>query len=159
MNPRQLADLVDRHGPALVLYARQWSAVPEDIVQEAFLKLIRQGKMPPEPVAWLHRVVRNAAIDAARVEQRRLRRESAVVGRWFTDAALEGLDVAAAVAALADLPVEQREGIVARLWGGLSFEQIAELAGVAASTAHRRFAAGLAALRERLGLPQSLELE
>ncbi len=160
MNPRQLAELVDRHGPALVLYARQWCAMPEDIVQDAFLKLIRLGTMPPEPVAWLHRVVRNGAIDAARMAQRRQRREAAVVGcRWFQEDAVDGLDVAAAVAALAELPLELREVIVARLWGGLSFEQIAAVAEISASTAYRRFAAGLSALRDRLGLPQSLDLE
>ena len=38
------------------------------------------------------------------------------------------------VAALQQLPEDQREVIVARLWGGLSFEQIAEVAGCSAST-------------------------
>jgi RNA polymerase sigma-70 factor (ECF subfamily) len=40
--------------------------------------------------------------------------------------------------------------VVARTWGGLGFEQIAELVGCSTSTAHRRYVAGLAALRERL---------
>jgi RNA polymerase sigma-70 factor (ECF subfamily) len=43
--------------------------------------------------------------------------------------------------------------IVARLWGGLSFEQIAEAAGSSASTAFRRFSAGIDALRKELGVP------
>ncbi len=43
--------------------------------------------------------------------------------------------------------------IVAHLWGGLTFEQIAELAGCSPSTAHRRYVAGLANLRERLHVP------
>jgi hypothetical protein len=37
--------------------------------------------------------------------------------------------------------------------GGLTFEQIAELAGSSAATVYRRYAAGLAAIRERLGVP------
>jgi RNA polymerase sigma-70 factor (ECF subfamily) len=41
---------------------------------------------------------------------------------------------------------------VARLWGGLSFEQISELVGASVSTAHRRYFEGLSHLRERLGL-------
>ena len=66
---------------------------------------------------------------------------------------MEGLDAEGAVAALQRLPVEEREAIVARLWGGLSFEQIAEAAGCSASTAFRRFSAGIDALRRELGVP------
>ena len=55
-------------------------------------------------------------------------------------------------AALDVIPDDQREAVIARTWGGLSFEQIAEIAGCSTSTAHRRYEAGLAALRERLCL-------
>ena len=40
--------------------------------------------------------------------------------------------------------------IVARLWGGLTFEEVGRLAGCSPPTAHRRYQAGLAELRERL---------
>jgi RNA polymerase sigma-70 factor (ECF subfamily) len=39
------------------------------------------------------------------------------------------------------------------LWGGLTFEEVAEIAGCSSSTAHRRYRAGLAHLRETLGDP------
>jgi RNA polymerase sigma-70 factor (ECF subfamily) len=55
------------------------------------------------------------------------------------------------VAALQGLPLDQREVIVARLWGGLSFEEIAVVADCSTSTAFRRFNAGIDALRETLG--------
>ena len=61
------------------------------------------------------------------------------------------LDPEAAEAELRALPIEQREVIVAHLWGGLTFEQIAEVAGCSSSTAHRHYSAGLSALRRRLG--------
>jgi DNA-directed RNA polymerase specialized sigma24 family protein len=54
-------------------------------------------------------------------------------------------------AALGDLPLSQRESIVAHLWGGLTFEQIADVTGTSASTAHRQYQAGILELRERLG--------
>ena len=60
------------------------------------------------------------------------------------------MDATAAAQALADLPLEQREAIVARLWGGLSLEETARLMGVSLSTAYRRYQQGIAALRERL---------
>ena len=50
------------------------------------------------------------------------------------------------------LPADQREIIVARLWGGLSFEEIAQLAGESTSTVYRCYQRGLTALRERLGV-------
>ena len=62
------------------------------------------------------------------------------------------MDARAAAEALGELPLEQREVLVARLWGGLNFNEIGELVGCSSSAAHRRYAAGLAALRERLGV-------
>jgi RNA polymerase sigma factor (sigma-70 family) len=155
MTAHDFARLMDTYGPPLILYARQWCATPEDIVQDAFLKFVAQGQMPRDAAPWLYRVVRNGAIDAGRADRGRQRRESVVARpeRWFLEPAVDGLDAKEAVAALERLPAEQREVIVARLWGGLSFEQIAELAGCSASTAFRRFDAGIEALRKELGCP------
>jgi RNA polymerase sigma factor (sigma-70 family) len=156
MSPELLGRLVDEHTPALVLYARQWCAAPEDIVQEAFLKLVAQRRPPDQPVAWLYRVVRNAAVSAWRSARRRRRHEAnaaAQMPAWFLPTPDARLDIEAATQALQALPLEQRETIVAHLWGGLTFEQIAEVTGTSASTAHRWYAAGLAGLRERLDVP------
>jgi RNA polymerase sigma-70 factor (ECF subfamily) len=154
MGPADVARLIDTHAAPLVLYARQWCEAPEDVVQEAFLKLFRQRQPPDDAVAWLYRVVRNAALDAAKMARRRQRRESAVARpvRWFVEPEVDGLDADAAVTALEHLPSEQREVIVARHWSGLSFEQIAEVAGCSASTAFRRYTAGVEDLRKQLGV-------
>jgi RNA polymerase sigma-70 factor (ECF subfamily) len=154
MEPQHFARLIDTQAAALVLYARQWCDAPEDVVQEAFLKLVR-ARPPDDPVAWLYRVVRNGALDAGKKTRRRQRREAAVArpARWFVEAEVEGLDAETAVAALGRLPAEQREVIVARLWGGLSFEQIGTAAGCSASTAFRRYSAGIESLRQELGEP------
>ena len=156
MGPDLLGRLVDDHAAALVLYARQWCAAPEDVVQEAFLKLIVQKPPPAEPVPWLFTVVRNAAISVARSARRRQRHETEAASRvpaWFVPTEGAGLDAAAATAALQGLSEERREIIVAHLWGGLTFEQIAEVTGCSSSTAHRSYIAGLRALRERLRVP------
>lgn len=149
-----LTRLLDEHGPALLLYARQWCDAPEDVVQEAVLQLVRQRMLPENLTAWMYRVVRNGALNASRAAQRRARREGEAAGRdeaWFAASADDRLDAAAATAALAGLPEAQREVIVARLWGGLSFEDIARLNGSSVSSVHRWYHQGLAALRERLG--------
>lgn len=155
VGPELLGRLLDEHGAALVLYARCWCNAPEDVVQEAFMKLVEQAARPENVVAWLYRVVRNGAISAGRSEQRRRQREAAVA-RLRPSALVEvggnEIDVAAVTAALEQLPQEQREVIMAHLWGGLSFEEIAALAACSSSTAHRRYVAGLRALRERLGV-------
>ncbi|WP_164103287.1 RNA polymerase sigma factor [Candidatus Laterigemmans baculatus] len=148
--------LIRDRGPALVLYAQQWCRTPEDVVQDAFLQLLRQADMPADPVAWLYRVVRNGSINAARTESRRGRRESlASESRppWFEPAVDQRLDAEAAVEALEQLPIEQRESIVARLWGGLSYEQVAVLTGTSPATAYRRYVSGLETLREKMRIP------
>jgi RNA polymerase sigma factor (sigma-70 family) len=153
MTARPLAALIDAHGPALVLFARQWCLAPDDAVQDAVLKLAGLRTWPDDPVAWLFRAVRNAAIDRGKADARRRRREQAAakpVG-WFRESDIDGLDAAAAVAALDALPADQREAIVGRLWGGMTLDQAAAVAGCSVSTAHRRYEAGLAALRHTLG--------
>jgi RNA polymerase sigma-70 factor (ECF subfamily) len=154
MSPSDFARLVDAHAAPLVLYARQWCDAPEDVVQEAFLKFVRQGRAPEDVVAWLYRVVRNGALDAAKTARRRRRRESSAARpvRWFVEPEVDGLDAGTVVAALQRLPVEQREVIVARHWGGLSYEQIAGVVGCSASTAYRRYTAGVEDLRKQLGV-------
>jgi RNA polymerase sigma-70 factor (ECF subfamily) len=49
------------------------------------------------------------------------------------------------------LPEEEREVIVARLWGGMTLEQIAAAFDCSVSSAHRRYEAGIAELRQILG--------
>jgi RNA polymerase sigma factor (sigma-70 family) len=156
MGPDVLTRLLDEHAAALVLYSRQWCAAAEDVVQEAFVKLAAQKQLPPSPVAWLYRVVRNAALTAARAERRRRHHEAVAAGRaepWLEACDPTGLDADAATAALRQLPAEQREVIVAHLWGRLTFEQIGAVVGCSSSTAHRWYLAGLAALRDKLGVP------
>ncbi len=156
MDPQRLGQLVDEHAAALALYARQWCRAPDDVVQEAFLKLAGQRSPPDNVVAWLYRVVRNGAIAAGRSEQRRRRHErgaAELAGSWFLPAEGTAFDGQAATEALESLSLELREPLVAHLWGGLTFEQIGEVMGVSASTAHRRYLEGLTALRERLRVP------
>jgi RNA polymerase sigma-70 factor (ECF subfamily) len=160
MDSELLGRLVDRFAAALVLYGRQWCDEPDDVVQEAFVKLAAQRTPPRNATAWLFRIVRNGAINAGIASHRRRRHEAeaaASAPAWFESSPPERFDTAvdheSAQAALAALPLEQREVIVAHLWGGLSFEQIAEVTGTSSSSAHRLYHAGLTALRERLGVP------
>jgi RNA polymerase sigma factor (sigma-70 family) len=156
--PELLGQVLDEHAAALELYARQLCRCPEDVVQEALVELVRQPSVPGELLPWLYRVVRNKAISAARSAGRRQRHEAEAAQRrctWFAGSTSEGLDAQTATAALESLPAEQREVVVAHLWGGLTFQQIGRLTGTSDSTAHRRYLAALTVLRERLRVPCS----
>ncbi len=167
ITPELLGRLLDEQGGALALFAAQWTDAPDDCVQEALIDLARQRPAPDSPVAWLFRAVKNRAISRARSARRRQHHET-LAGelRLLTGSVRDGAydsagaspsraerlyaepeEVAAALASLAD---ELREVVVARTWGDLGFEDIAALVGCSTSTAHRRYIAGLAALRERL---------
>ena len=159
MDSDGLGRLIDQHAAALELDARQWCEAPEDVVQEAFLKLAGQAVLPANPAAWLFRVVRNGALNAATAARRRRRHETAAAAEassWFqptsAPARPDSLDPETAAAELSAQPIEQREVIVAHHWGGLTFEQIAEVSGTSSSSAHRLYGAGLSALRARLGV-------
>lgn len=154
LGPELLGQLLDRHVPALTLLARGWCASAEDVVQEAFFQLARQRECPHDPAAWLYRVVRNGAISAGRAESRRRRHETEAAARmsvWFQDSPDTAIDSQAAAAALEKLSSEEREVIVAHVWGGLSFSQIAQIVESSASSVHRRYQSGLTALRDLLG--------
>lgn len=155
MEPEHLNQLLDEYAASLLLYARQWCSAPEDVVQEAFVKLAAQRQPPHNLASWLYRVVRNGALATARAERRRRQHEKTAAEQtttWFLPTEGTRLDADLAAAALQELPPEQREIVVAHLWGGLTFEQIGALVGVSSSTAHRRYLAGLSVLRERLGV-------
>ncbi len=124
----------------------------EDLVQDAFVSPGAQEIPPPDLILpWLYRVVRNAALASHRSAGRRRQREqkAGTPEAWFSPVE-DRLDADEATRRLAELELDLREVIVARIWGGLTFEDIAGLVGCSLATAHRRYQSGLAELRERL---------
>src|SRR5712675_1916187 len=68
IDPGQLARSFDAHAATLILFARQWleRAAAEDVVQDVFVSLMAQHRLPPDNFkAWLFKAVRNAAISHA----------------------------------------------------------------------------------------------
>jgi RNA polymerase sigma-70 factor (ECF subfamily) len=153
-------DWFQRHGPKLLLCARQWTrslADAEDVVQEAFVRFWRnQRGLGGEPQGLLFTSVRRAAIDLARRNSRRSAREELSAGGLEStepvfETPLEGDDRREAIeAALRGLPGEQREVLVLKIWGEFTFEQIAAQLSIPPNTAASRYRYALAALREAL---------
>jgi RNA polymerase sigma-70 factor (ECF subfamily) len=151
IEPATLGRLYRQHAPALRLFARQWADSADDLVHDAFVRLAQQSPPPDQPLPWLYRVIRNQALANQRGANRRRRRETRSGGSeiWFAGVD-EQLDAQEATLLLAKLALDLREVIVARLWGGLTFAEVAELVGCSLATAQRRYQAGLTELRERL---------
>lgn len=156
----ELANLWRRHAASLALLCRLRCSSPEDCVQEAFIRLAREVPTPDDPVAWLARVARNEALSRWRSDQRRRQREQLAAAErpaWFIDSRLSGDEPLASAAeiqtALEQLDESTREIVVAHLWGGLTFRQIAEAFELSSSAAHRQYAGGLAQLKQLLNQP------
>jgi RNA polymerase sigma factor (sigma-70 family) len=151
----EVTKIVLERAPALALYARQWldAASAEDVVQEALTRLLMQRQMPEDPIAWMCRAVRNAAIDLARATTRRRRREQVVARtrrEWFDSSADSLLDAQTAEQALRLLSAEQREIVVLRIWSGLGFAQIAPIVQLSVTTVYERYVEALQQLRRVL---------
>ena len=152
----ELARIWEQHAAGLLLLARARCPSAEDCVQEAFVRLAVQPTVPDEPVAWLARVVRNLAISQLRSDQhRRIREEKASRERpeWFTsqrESSADELQPADVQTSLSGLDSQAREIVVAHLWSGLSFRQIALAFDISPSMAHRRYVDALERLRQSL---------
>lgn len=154
----ELASWFEAHSGPLALYARQWldEHAAIDVVQEAFLKLLGQKRKPTEPRAWLFRTVRNAALNELRRRRTVARHAGAMAAgaiEWFQPPSDDAIDAKAAQQALADLPPEQSELIVMRIWGQMTYEQMAQIVGEAVSTVHGRYAAAIETLRRKMVKP------
>jgi RNA polymerase sigma-70 factor (ECF subfamily) len=147
--------------PKLLLFARQWvasAADAEDVVQTAFVKFWRrQPEARPEHYPLLYSAVRSTALDLLRGDYRRARREANPAvevlreDQPYFDSSLEQRENATLVEeAMRRLPSEQREVLALRVWGELTFAEIAETLGESINTVASRHRYALEALRRSL---------
>ena len=144
--------------PKLLLFARQWVgsvADAEDVVQTAFVKFWRhQPEAGSEHYPLLYSAVRTSALDLIRADSRRGRREQVVAtdpDEPFFDPEIERNESAGLInSALQHLPESQREVLVLRIWGELSFAEIATALGDSINTVASRYRYALDGLRRIL---------
>jgi RNA polymerase sigma-70 factor (ECF subfamily) len=147
---------LDGHAPKFLLFARQQArseADAQDLVQEALVEAMqRQRDGAPPPLALVFATIRRRAIDLARSEDRRNRREQAVRDEvpecWFDRSAEQNELGALMQNAMNRLPDIYREVITLKVWGELTFAEIAEALDIPANTAASRYRYGLAELRK-----------
>lgn len=114
------------------------AAMAEDIVQNAFVKLIRAWKgdfeNTPELSAWLYRAVHNEAVDLIRSEERRRRLHMEHGGEAMARPGQgEGEPTeagAVAAEALGMLSAKEREIVVLKIYEEKSYREIAGIMGL-----------------------------
>ena len=147
---------VAQHADRLLLFARQQvrcDSDAQDLVQEAVVESWRiqpDGATPPLPLVYA--TIRRRAVDMARREGRRLNREAAahvdVAGCWFesdVEARERGRVIESAMNTLSPM---YREVVTLKVWGELTFAEIAMALDIPANTAASRNRYGLAELRK-----------
>ena len=147
-----------RQGPNLVLFARQQTSQPseaEDLVQEAVRKLWQMNPDCPPDNALAYHKIRQLATDFARSRIRRAVREEtweseAPRVEWFDRRAEKTERDSRLESAVRALPPEQREVISLKIWGELTFDQIARTLDISPNTAASRYRYALERLRTLL---------
>lgn len=144
------------------LVALQWvdaSDLADDLVQDAFVALYelwkKSGKLPERPFAWLCRVMRNRAISERRQRLRRRAREHRIAEEhpWFTESEHDlrmSMDPSDMKTILKNLDTEQREIVILKIWGDLTWDEMSQIFGQPKSTIHRHWLETLTKLREML---------
>src|SRR5436190_13772885 len=113
----------------LILYGRALGlshAEAEDVLHETFMVLMQQVQCPAKLEHYCVRSFRNRVLNYRRSLWRRLTRELES-SRWFEKSEGETAEEREAMRYLAELPIEQREVIVLKIWHRRTFEEVGEL--------------------------------
>ncbi len=151
--------LYENKAAQLILYGRALGlshGEAEDVLQETFQALLQRESPPEEPENYCLRSFRNRALNYRRSLWRRVTRELESV-RWFERSPGETAAERAAMAGLAQLPLEQREVIVFKIWHQHTFDEIGGLLEISPNTAAGRYRYGLQKLREHLFVSAMLQ--
>ena len=160
MDSRACGELWQRHADSLLLYATTVvgdRAAAEDVLQNVFVRLMGVETPPTfeSEAAYLFRAVRNESLNALRSRRAAARAFDRLFDSPEDDPreARETLQFGREVAlALHELPTDEREAVVLKIWSDLSFPEAASVAGIPEKTLEHRYYRGLAALKQKLGV-------
>ena len=158
----------DRIYTSIYFLVRNNTALAEDLFQETFIKIVtvlkekrynEEGKF----IAWALRIAHNLVIDYFRIRKNRMRMLYAtdeydplarvpVNERNAIDEMIHQEKAEAIKNFVEKLPEHQREVIVLRHYGELSFKEISEILGVNINTVLGRAHYGIISMRSMMGL-------
>ena len=135
-------DALSRYERSLVRYASAivGSASATDVVQETFLRLCKQDRQTVEPRlrAWLFTVCRNRALDMRRDDRHatpvaEVDEVMQTESEGPAEALLRKEAMTRVLGALDTLPEKQKEVVLLKFSGDLSYQEIADVLGTSAS--------------------------
>ena len=162
LQSRAWKDWLREHSSRLYVYARQRSQSrqdAEDIIQDALIRLWgyqeQRDCVPPDlPLAYS--VLRFVAMDHTKKVGRKKRKEDAVVylhdqeDYWLDTNAEDDEEALMLRQAVDKLGEKLREVVTLKIWGGLTFSQIAEAMTISPNTAASRYRYALEQLERKL---------
>jgi RNA polymerase sigma-70 factor (ECF subfamily) len=136
-----LAELYEQHGRTVLGLCRMLLRDPseaEDAAQQTFLSAYRNllaGSRPRHPAAWLATIARNECWNRIQERMRRpiaepVAEEVAATTPGPLELAIRNADLAALLAAIGELPKQQRDALLMREFSGLSYGQLAQALAV-----------------------------
>ena len=148
-NPIWCEKLYKAKSAGLLLYGRALGlshGEAEDVLQETFLALMRLEDEPDAPEHYCVRTFRNRALNYRRGLWRRFKRELESRA-WFERGSEVSPFERSAMRCLEELPAEQREVIVLKIWHEYTFEEIGGLLDLSPNTAAGRYRYGMKKLK------------
>lgn len=165
-------DWLALNGPKLLLFARQQTRSQhdaEDVLQDALIRLaqkVEQGTFQGDEDNWLpylYTSIRRLSIDLGRHEDRRRRREEKSYEtestlsphevpdtHWFEAAGADDEIQQMLSQELKNLPSKFAEVINLKIWGDMTFQQIADTLQISINTVASRYRYGLDHLKKSL---------
>lgn len=151
-------DWLTGHAAGFLLFARQQTrceADAEDVLQEALVETWKRAQGRPEtPLVFA--TIRRRAIDLGRRTDRRVQREVATAADaapefgWFQSLSQDTELAAMLETEIRSLPPAQRDVLTLKVWGSLTFSEIAESLQIPQGTAASRYRLALESLRQSL---------
>ena len=120
------------------------SHLAEDVLQETFVRLLHQNRLPDtdKAQAWLYQVVRNLCYDLLRKQKRETVEVPQIPanpeGNW------EFIEL------IAPLPRKEQEILALRFIGGFSHQEIAKILGITTHSAKKRYERAIQKLRTEM---------
>lgn len=152
--PSSWEDWIEAEGEIFFLYARQKTrseSDAKDVLQDALTEAWRKSGGETPNKALVFKTIQRRAIDLGRSMDRRSKRENNYGGGqalWFSPDFTVSDTRQHLAEAVQKLPENLREVLTLRIWGELSFPEIAELNQIPLATANSRYRYALERLRE-----------
>lgn len=149
----KITEFYDAYGARLFAYVHSLVGDPEeaeDIVQEVFVKIFAGRRMPDDLAAYLFRAARNTAYSRLRWRWIRMRLHPAVkqhMTLFQHDGSSQEEWGNSAQQAMNQLPLNQREVVMLKIWQGFTFQEMARVIGCSHNTAASRYRYAIKRLR------------